>query len=745
MNTVNKNVEMTEDYTDQVAALQAGSFSDPFSFLGPHVVKVGPKTYTVLRVFIPSALSVAVVLGKTLTNMTRFDDSQLFTVVLDAELSAENYRLQVQFEDSTLYFRDVYSFASALDEQAMYLFNEGTLEHGYDHFGARFIKHGGVQGVQFSVWAPNAKSVSVIGEFNFWQANQHYMRFHPASGVWDLFIPGLSADTSYKFAITTVSGERLEKADPYAKKMQQAPGTASVLQQTFQAPIYDEEMYERRMKRNHVESPISIYEVHLGSWKRRVGEQNRYLTYRELADDLVPYVKDLGFSHIQLMPISEFPFDGSWGYQPVGLFAPSSRFGSVDDFLYFSEVCHKYEIGLLLDWVPGHFPTDPHGLNRFDGTHLYEHADKRQGFHPDWNTCVFNYDRPEVKSYLLSNANYWVSEFQLDGLRVDAVASMLYLDYSRKDGEWIANKYGGRENIGAIDCLQRSNAVCYKNAPHAMMVAEESTAWPGVTQSVDHGGLGFGYKWNMGWMNDSLGFMQRDPIHRKFHHHEMTFSMAYAFSENYILPLSHDEVVHGKGSLLSKMPGDDWQQFANLRAYYGFMFAHPGKKLLFMGSELAPRDEWDHNKQLDWSLLESEAHTGVYESVKALNSVYHSTPSLYEVDGSPAGFRWIDCDNAEQSILSFVRFGKKQSELLIVVSHFTPQVFHHFRLGVPKEGAYQVVFNSDDKQFYGSGVQVVAHKQQLVQSKAVACHGLDNSIEITIPPLSTVYLKYISA
>ncbi|KID55761.1 glycogen branching protein [Pseudoalteromonas luteoviolacea] len=745
MNTVSKNVEILEDYTDQVSALQAGTFSDPFSFLGPHSVKVGPKVYTVLRVYIPSAHSVSVVLNKKTKKLARYLETDLFTIVLDTELDIRNYRLKVEFESGPLFFKDVYSFSSALDVDAMYLFNEGTLEHGYDHFGARFIEHQGVQGVQFSVWAPNAKCVSVIGEFNYWQASQHFMRHHPASGVWDLFIPGLSADSCYKFAITTVNGEKLEKADPYARKMQQAPGTASVLQQSLNLQPLDKKESQLRAKRNHVEAPISIYEVHLGSWKRREHEGNRFLTYRELADDLVPYVKKLGFSHIQLMPISEFPFDGSWGYQPVGLFAPSSRFGSVDDFTYFSKVCNEYEIGLLLDWVPGHFPTDPHGLNRFDGTHLYEHADKRQGFHPDWNTCVFNYDRPEVKSYLLSNANYWVSEFQLDGLRVDAVASMLYLDYSRNDGEWVANQYGGRENLGAIDCLQRSNAVCYKNSPHAMMVAEESTAWPGVTQSVDHGGLGFGYKWNMGWMNDSLGYMQRDPIHRKFHHHEMTFSMAYAFSENYILPLSHDEVVHGKGSLLSKMPGDDWQQFASLRAYYGFMFAHPGKKLLFMGSELAPREEWDHNQQLNWSLLESDAHKGVFDSVKALNEVYHSAPSLYEVDGSPAGFRWIDCDNSEQSILSFVRYGKQQSEIMVVVSHFTPQVFHHFRLGVPKSGVYQVVFNSDEKRFYGSGVNVVAHRQQLVQSKAVSSHGLDNSIEITIPPLSTVYLKFISA
>ncbi|TQF67435.1 1,4-alpha-glucan branching protein GlgB [Pseudoalteromonas luteoviolacea] len=745
MNSVNKKLGSIEDYSEQVSALSSGCFSDPFSFLGPHVVDFETHRAVVLRIFIPSAISVEVLHDGIETQMKRYLDSSLFVAQFEESFNTQDYRLKVSFESSEVIFDDIYRFASALDEHAMYLFNEGTLEHGNKHFGARFLTHQGAKGVQFSVWAPNAKSVSVIGDFNYWQPNQHFMRLHPASGVWDLFVPGLQPDQCYKFAITTLDGSVLEKADPFAQKMQQAPGTASILQENTSVVELSCEQINARRKRNSVDAPISIYEVHLGSWKRRQEEGNRYLTYRELADDLVSYVKELGFSHIQLMPISEYPFDGSWGYQPVGLFSPTSRFGSVEDFKYFSKKCEEQEVGLLLDWVPGHFPTDPHGLQKFDGTHLYEHADKRQGFHPDWNTCVFNYERPEIKSYLLSNANYWLSEFKLDGLRVDAVASMLYLDYSRNEGEWIANQYGGRENIGAINCLQSSNSACYKNNPHIMMVAEESTAWPGVTQSVEHGGLGFGFKWNMGWMNDSLGFMQRDPIHRKYHHHEMTFSMAYAFSENYILPLSHDEVVHGKGSLLSKMPGDDWQQFANLRAYYGFMFAHPGKKLLFMGSELAPRTEWDHNQSLDWSLLESEAHSGIYKTVKSLNKLYNETPALYEVDTSPAGFRWIDCNNDEQSIFSFARFGKHYSDLTIVVSHFTPQVFHHFKLGIPRAGVYQVVFNSDDQDLFGSGVKVVAHKQQLVESKPVSSHGFEQSIEITVPPLCTVYLKYISA
>ncbi|KZN48060.1 1,4-alpha-glucan branching protein GlgB [Pseudoalteromonas luteoviolacea] len=745
MNSVNKKLGSIDDYSDQVSALSAGHFSDPFSFLGSHEERFEEHTVTAVRVYIPSATSIEVLHKGVKTKMTQYSNSNLFVARFEAPFDKSGYRLKVKFSNTEVIFDDVYRFNSALDEHAMYLFNEGTLEHGYKHFGARFIVNQGVRGVQFSIWAPNAKSVSVIGDFNFWQPNQHFMRLHPASGVWDLFVPGLTPDQCYKFAITTLDGCVIEKADPYAQKMQQAPGTASILQENVEVAELSAEQISVRLARNSIDAPVSIYEVHLGSWKRRPDEGNRYLTYRELADDLVSYVKELGFSHIQLMPISEYPFDGSWGYQPVGLFSPTSRFGSVDDFKYFSQKCHEQGVGLLLDWVPGHFPTDPHGLQKFDGTHLYEHADKRQGFHPDWNTCVFNYDRPEIKSYLLSNANYWLSEYKLDGLRVDAVASMLYLDYSRSAGEWVANQYGGRENIGAIDCLQSSNAACYKNSPHVMMVAEESTAWPGVTQSVEQGGLGFGFKWNMGWMNDSLGYMQRDPVHRKYHHHEMTFSMAYAFSENYILPLSHDEVVHGKGSLLCKMPGDDWQKFANLRAYYGFMYAHPGKKLLFMGSEIAPRTEWDHNQSLDWSLLQSEAHQGIYRTVKSLNGIYKNTPALYEVDSSPAGFQWIDCDNAGQSILSFARFGKHYSDLTVVVSHFTPQVFHHFKLGVPKGGVYQVVFNSDDEDLFGSGVKVVAHQQQLLESKPTASHGFEQSVEITIPPLCTVYLKYISA
>ncbi|MCF2826236.1 MULTISPECIES: 1,4-alpha-glucan branching protein GlgB [unclassified Pseudoalteromonas] len=730
-----------DDYISQLAALEAGKCRDPFAFLGLHQLDA---KRSVVRCFIPGATEVKVLTNNSSYALERFRKSALFTLDFKADDISKDYLLEVHYPEQTVTGRDVYSFESCLADDALYLFNEGTQAQAYLHLGSHQVEIEGVIGFRFGVWAPNALSVSVIGEFNHWQAVQHPMRLHPASGVWELFIPALEVDCCYKFAITTFEGERIEKADPFAFKMEQAPGTASITQARPAAFTLSQADHDKKALRNKINAPISIYEVHLGSWKRREKDGNRYLTYRELADDLIPYVKALGFTHLQLMPISEYPFDGSWGYQPVGLFSPTSRFGGVEDFAYFVECCHREELGLLIDWVPGHFPSDPHGLHKFDGTHLFEHADKRQGFHPDWNTYIFNYDRAEVKSFLLSNAMYWIKEYAIDGLRVDAVASMLYLDYSRKHGEWVPNQYGGRENLGAIECLKSVNTKCYGVDEGIMMVAEESTAWPGVTRSVEHDGLGFGYKWNMGWMNDTLNYMSKDPIHRKYHHHEMTFSMVYAYSENYILPLSHDEVVHGKGALLSKMPGDDWQQFANLRAYYGFMFAHPGKKLLFMGAELAPREEWDHNQQLNWKLLESEAHQGVYKCVKALNTTYKSTPQLFECDSKSTGFNWIDGGNAEQSIFSFVRYGQDGVTPLVVIANFTPQTHFQFRLGVPSAGVYQVILNTDDKAFWGSGVGVVAHKQQLIESKSIASHGLEQSIDITVPPLATVYLQLIS-
>ena len=725
------------DYDAQVNALNIGRFKDPFSFLGAHKVS---ESNIEVRVYLPGAQHVSLSIDNQIVETQRYKHSDLF-IARVSQLPTSPYLCTAKYSDTSTTFFDEYSFNSELDTDAMYLFNEGSLEHAYLHFGAHFTNQQDVDGVRFCLWAPNAASVSIIGEFNFWQANRHFMRFHPASGVWELFIPELKADMCYKFAITAQSGEVIEKADPYAFKMQQAPGTASVLQYKPEAIALSEQAISNRQKRNHIDAPISIYEVHLASWQR--GEGNRYLSYTELADKLVSYALEMNFTHLQLMPISEYPFDGSWGYQPVGLFAPTSRFGDYNSFKYFVEQCHKYNVGILLDWVPGHFPSDPHGLHRFDGTHLYEHADMRQGFHPDWNTYIYNYDRPEVKSFLISNAMYWLHQFGLDGLRVDAVASMLYLDYSRKEGEWIPNCYGGRENLGAIECLKQVNLRSYKNNPGIMMVAEESTAWPGVTQSVEHNGLGFGYKWNMGWMNDSLLYMQRDPLYKQHHHHEITFSMVYAFSENFILPLSHDEVVHGKGALIEKMPGDDWQKFANLRAYYAFMWAHPGKKLLFMGGEIAQRAEWGHDHSIDWHLLQHESHKGIKQTVKTLNEVYKNQPALYELDSSAAGFDWIDNNNNEQSILSFVRYAKNAHDFVVVIANFTPMSYQEYTLGVPSKGVYKVIINTDESEFFGSGIKVSQNQSNTVVTNDNPQHGFNQSITIAMGGLTTIYLQKV--
>ncbi|MCQ8878419.1 1,4-alpha-glucan branching protein GlgB [Pseudoalteromonas shioyasakiensis] len=726
---------VTNQYEQQVNALKRGCFKDPFSFLGPHTAGQGTL---VIRCYFPGVTKVTVKLNDQLIPCKRYLDSDLFTVNIAAAID-DDYTYILDYADCQIEQHDIYRFQSALDHEAMYLFNEGTLEHAYRHLGAHFIRLANVDGVRFSVWAPNASSVSVIGEFNHWQKSQHFMRFNPSCGVWDLFIPELKTGQCYKYAITTTSGTVVEKADPFAFKMQQAPGTASVLQQHGRAIELTDKMRKQRAKRNAVDAPISIYEVHLGSWQRKTN--NEYLNYQELADKLIGYVSQQGFTHIQLMPISEYPFDGSWGYQPVGLFAPTSRFGGVDEFKYFVEQCHIANIGLLIDWVPGHFPSDPHGLHCFDGTHLFEHADARQGFHPDWNTYIYNYDRPEVRSFLIANAMFWLEEFAIDGLRVDAVASMLYLDYSREEGQWVPNCFGGRENLGAIECLKQVNLRSYANNPDILMVAEESTAWPGVTRQVDHDGLGFGYKWNMGWMNDSLHYMQRDPLYRQHHHHEMTFSMVYAYSENYILPLSHDEVVHGKRSLIEKMPGDDWQKFANLRAYYAFMWAHPGKKLLFMGGEFAQRDEWNHDKSLDWHLLAHISHDGMQKTVQALNKVYTTTPALYELDNDPSGFAWIDSQNAQQSIFSFIRYAKKISEYVVVVCNLTPNVYQNYQIGVPSDGKFEVILNTDEQRYFGSGVEA---SSTLISAQKTPSHGQKYSVSLALPPLATVYLKKVS-
>ncbi len=617
------------------------------------------------------------------------------------------------------------------------LFNQGAAEQAWRWLGAHGCRRDGEAGVRFAVWAPNAKRVSVVGDFNGWDGRRHAMRPIADSGVWEVFVAQARHLDLYKYEIAGADGNLLPlKTDPYARSMQHPPDSASrvMLEEDFRWS--DRQWMETRDSGDLLSRPVSIYEAHAGSWRLRPEQDNRYLGYRELAEELIPYVLDMGFTHIELMPITEFPFDGSWGYQPVGMFAPSIRFGTPNELKYFINECHRHDIGVLLDWVPGHFPADAHGLARFDGSCLYEHEDRRQGFHPEWNTLIYNYGRNEVASFLLGSANFWIREFHADGLRVDAVASMLYLDYGRKAGEWLPNRHGGRENLEAIELLRKVNASVYRDHPGIMMIAEESTAWPGVSHPVDQGGLGFGYKWNMGWMNDTLRYMRRDPIHRKHHHHEMTFGISYAWAERYVLALSHDEVVHGKASLLEKMPGDDWRKFANLRAYYGFMWASPGKKLLFMGGEFGQRREWNHDAGLDWHLLEQTGHRGLLQLVRDLNFLYRRTPALFERDASPEGFQWVQADSSELSVYAWLRRGDE--DVLLAVSNMTPECRRHYRLGVPAPGRYRECVNTDAEVYGGSG----QGNGGGVRSQPIPWDGQPHSVVATLPPLATLLLLH---
>jgi 1,4-alpha-glucan branching enzyme len=721
---------------DQMESLVSGACGDPFAVLGPHYQP--DRRGLVIRAFLPGADRVEVISrpsGRKVTTLQRMHPGGVFEKSLGNRRRPFDYYLRVDYGGLEVAQEDVYRFPSCLNKDDLYLFGEGTQERSYRWLGAHQRHLMGVDGVVFVVWAPTARRVSVVGEFNYWDGRRHAMRPHPASGVWEIFIPGVSRFAHYKFEIIDARGEPLAlKSDPYARSMQHPPQTASrvVLEETYDWG--DDEWLQSRDSDESRTRPVSIYEVHAGSWRRRESDDNRYLSYRELADELIPYVLDLGFTHIQLMPITEYPFDGSWGYQPIGMYAPSIRFGTPDEFRYFVDCCHRSGIGVLLDWVPGHFPTDEHGLGNFDGSCLYEHSDRRQGFHPDWNTLIYNYGRGEVISYLLSNAIYWLDEFHLDGLRVDAVASMLYLDYSREEGQWLPNKLGGRENLEAIEFLRTVNSRVYYNHPGAMMIAEESTSWPGVSRPVEDDGLGFGYKWNMGWMNDTLRYMERDPLYRKYHHHEMTFGIAYAWSENFILPLSHDEVVHGKRSLLNKMPGDSWQQFASLRAYLGFMWAHPGKKLLFMGGEFAQRTEWNHDRSLDWQLLESEPHRGVQTLVRDLNRAYATVPALHELDCDGRGFTWLQADNHDSSVFAWLRRDASGESVAVVVCNFTPTVHHGYRVGVAKDGVYRQQINTDAGTYGGSNVGNPGG----LKAQAQPCDQQPFSLCMELPPLATL-------
>ena len=627
--------------------------------------------------------------------------------------------------------------ASLLGEQDVYLFNEGSHLRLYEKLGAHAGTVDGVAGVHFAVWAPNAASVAVMGDWNGWSKSAQPLRVRGASGVWEGFIPDIARGAAYKYhVVSRYGGYEADKADPFAVYAEIAPRTGSRVW-TLDYAWGDADWLEQRARRNAVDAPMSVYELHVGSWRRDPNDPARMLTYREIAPALVEHVKHLGFTHVELLPVMEHPFYGSWGYQTTGYFAASSRWGTPQDLMFLIDSLHQAGVGVILDWVPSHFPTDEHGLGYFDGTHLYEHGDPRQGFHPDWQSFIFNYGRNEVKSFLLSSARFWIDEYHADGLRVDAVASMLYLDYSRKAGEWIPNRHGGRENLDAIDFLRRMNVELYGAFPDVQTTAEESTAWPMVSRPTYVGGLGFGFKWDMGWMHDTLQYMSLDPIHRKFHHGQLTFRGMYAFSEHFVLPLSHDEVVHGKGSLLRKMPGDDWQRFANLRLLLGWMFGQPGKKLLFMGAELATWNEWYHEVGLDWDLLERPAHAGVERWLADLNALYARERALHELDCDPAGFAWIDCNDSEGSTLSFVRRGRDADDVLLFACNFTPIPRPSYRIGVPRAGFWAEVLNSDAADYGGSGVGNLGG----VHSGDVACHGHAQSIVVTLSPLGIVVFK----
>jgi 1,4-alpha-glucan branching enzyme len=718
----------------EVEAIVAARHGDPFAFLGMHQSSAG----LYVRTFLPDAESVSIIesaTGQVAARSERIHPAGMFVASMADRREMFRYRLRVRWGGHEQEFEDVYRFGPVLGELDLHLLVEGNHLASYRKLGAHPIVHEGIEGVAFAVWAPNARRVSLVGDFNSWDGRRMPMRRRHAGGLWEIFVPGLRPGHLYKYELIGPDGGLVPlKADPYAEQAEHPPGTASIIAAPSRHLWQDGSWIGERGHRQERDAPISIYEVHLGSWRRN--DRGGYLTYRELAEQLVPYVADLGFTHMEVLPVTEYPFDGSWGYQPISLFAPTSRFGSPDDFRVFVDACHRAGIGIILDWVPGHFPTDAHGLGRFDGTALYEHADPRQGMHRDWDTLIYNYGRREVANFLLSSALYWLREYHIDGIRVDAVASMLYLDYSRKQGEWIPSAYGGRENLDAIAFLRRMNELVFGEGTGATTAAEESTAWPMVSRPVYVGGLGFGFKWNMGWMHDTLNYMSREPIFRKYHHNDMTFGLLYAYHENFILPLSHDEVVHGKGSLIGKMPGDRWQKFANLRAYFAFMWTHPGKKLLFMGGEFGQEREWNHDWGLDWGSLADPLHAGLQLLVRDLNRLYRAAPSLHQLDCEPDGFAWIDAANANESVLSYVRRGRDPNELAVIVSNFTPVPRHDYRIGVPRPGRWLERVNTDAGIYGGSGVGNAG----AVDSDPHPMHGHDQSLRLQLPPLGVLIL-----
>lgn len=711
--------------------LANGALNDPFAVLGP-TFDGGQHG---VRVFLPGAEAVELIARsdrRPLGVLLPVAPAGLF---VGSTASDEPYILRIQWPGAVQETEDPYSFGLLLSDPDLHLFAEGRLFELAFTLGANERVIEGVRGVRFAVWAPNARAVSVVGDFDSWDPRRHPMRLRHPAGVWELFIPRVQPGMRYKFSIVSADGVRLaDKADPLARASEAPPATASVVTSSEPFVWHDEDWMANRAARHRTSAPISVYEVHAASWFRPHG--NDTASWDDLTDRLVPYVLQMGFTHVELMPVAEHPFGGSWGYQPIGLFTPSGRFGPTEGFARFVDACHRVGIGVIIDWVPAHFPTDAHGLARFDGTALYEHADPKEGFHQDWNTYIYNFGRREVQGFLIASGIHWLEHFHVDGLRVDAVASMLYRDYSRKQGEWVPNQYGGRENLEAISFLRHFNAVVAERCPGAMTIAEESTAWPGVSRPVSEGGLGFTFKWNMGWMHDTLRYIEADPIYRRWHHDEVTFGLLYAFSENFILPLSHDEVVYGKGSLIRKMPGDTWQKFANLRAYFGFMWAHPGKKLLFMGGEIAQWNEWSHDGSIGWDLLDSDHHKGIQAFVRDINLLYARTPALHHHDAEPSGFRWVIGDDRENSVLAFLRFGRSNDECVIVVCNMTPTPRTNYEIGVPKAGFWKELLNSDGAAYGGSNFGNAGGSYTIPLSR----HGEAQSLSLSLPPLATVFL-----
>jgi 1,4-alpha-glucan branching enzyme len=721
----------------EIAALVAARHGDPFALLGPHQTAEG----VVIRAFVPGAEKIAVETpeGESVAELERVHTEGFFEGLTGLKAHAP-YRLAASKSKAQWRFVDPYAFPPFLGTVDDHLLVEGAHLKLYERLGAQVVTHAGVEGTNFAVWAPNAKRVSVVGDFNQWDGRRAQMRKRVDSGIWEIFLPGIGPGAVYKYEIVGRQGNLLPlKADPLGFEAELRPSTASVVASSEPYEWGDESQMRARAERDPRRAPMSIYEVHLPSWRK--GNGGRFLSYDALAAQLVPYVAEMGFTHIELLPINEHPLDASWGYQPIGLFAPTRRHGEPQGFKRFVDRAHQAGLGVILDWVPAHFPTDEHGLAQFDGGPLYEHPDPRRGFHPDWNTAIYDYGRREVTNFLIANALYWLDRFHIDALRVDAVASMLYLDYSRKPGEWTPNPDGSNDNREAVAFLQRFNTLVYERHPGAMTIAEESTAWAGVTRPADAGGLGFGFKWNMGWMNDTLRYMSSDPVYRKWRHNELTFGLLYAFSENFVLPLSHDEVVHGKGSIVSKMPGDEWRRFAGARAYYGFMWGHPGKKLLFMGQEFGQTREWDYASELDWGLLDHAPHRGLQDFVRDLNRLYRRHEALHARDCESEGFEWVVVDDADCSVFAFLRYGAGRSKPILVVSNFTPVLRPNYRLGLPHGGRWREILNSDSTLYGGSGQGNLG----AIQAKAEAFAGFPASAEIRLPPLATLFFEFDSA